>query len=280
MRRILYSLTMACAAGALAGGSAWAQGAAETTPPSDGAPAARGDRAAWRAQMLERFDEDGDGQLSDEERAKAREFRRSQQGERPAGPGARGGQGRGPGRGPGAGRGEQAGPPPGDRVGPPPGRGPRPEGPPQGGPLRDPMVMFDEFDADKDNKLSREEFGRLTERLRQIRERMMEMGRRGGPGEEFGPPPGPRGPGRGPGPGPGVGRGFGPDDDRPAYGRGGPGARGPEGRGPGGPGDGRGRGGFGRGPRPDRPQRPPVEDASPSDQTPAESATPADDKET
>jgi Ca2+-binding EF-hand superfamily protein len=162
-----------------------------------------------RQQMIEEFDADGDGELNDEERQTAREAIRER----------RGGGGRGEGRGPEG------------RPAPP-----------------DPNALFDEFDADKDGQLSREEFTKLTE----TRRGFMRGGRpprARGPraeGDRPGPPPEPRDGEferrpplqnqveRPDGPPPGRGEGrrgprggeFGPP----------PGPGGPEGRGPGGPG--------------------------------------------
>lgn len=100
-----------------------------------------------RQKMLEEFDADGDGKLNDEERQQARETMRERRGG-PAGqdrPGRGGPQGR---------------------------RGRGGEGRP------DPNELFDEFDANGDGQLSREEFMKLTESQR---------GRRGGPGSGGGP---------------------------------------------------------------------------------------------
>jgi Ca2+-binding EF-hand superfamily protein len=188
-----------------------------------------------RERMIEEFDADGDGELNDEERQTARETMRER----------RGGGGRGEGRGP-EGR----------------GRGPEGRGPEGGRPDRpappDPNALFDEFDADKDGQLSREEFTKLTETRRGFMRGGRPQGGRGPRdnvsregGDRPGPPPerrefdrqpplqnqvGPDGPPRDPGDGRrGEGRrgprgeGFGPPP-----GPGGPDARGPEGRGPGG----------------------------------------------
>jgi Ca2+-binding EF-hand superfamily protein len=165
-----------------------------------------------RQQMIEEFDADGDGELNDEERQTAREAMRER----------RGGGGRGEGRGPEG------------RPAPP-----------------DPNALFDEFDADKDGQLSREEFTKLTETRRGFLRGGRPQGGRGPRdsvsregGDRPGPPPERREFDRqpplqnqgerpdGPPPGRGEGRrgprgeGFGPP----------PGPGGPEGRGPGGPG--------------------------------------------
>ena len=97
----------------------------------------------------------------------------------PAGPPPGRGFGRGQGRGPGAGRGPGGGP----------GSGPG------GGPGMDPNRLFDRFDANGDDQLSREEFAQLTEQVREMRGQMRERWQegRGGRGG-FGPPP-PRGAG-------------------------------------------------------------------------------------
>ena len=92
-------------------------------------------RAERRQRIIEQFDADGDGQLNEEERAKARAKRGNQSGK--AGREGRGRQG-------------QAG---------------RPQGPP------DPMQLFDRFDENNDGQLSREEFTKLTKAMREMRER-------------------------------------------------------------------------------------------------------------
>ena len=159
------------------------------------AQADRPDRRAMRERMLKEFDADGDGELSGEERTKAREAMRERMQQR-----ARGGQGRG-GFDPGD-RIERGVRPqrPGERRGPPPvdrnrAEGPRRRGGPEAGAAGrrrggqpDPMRAFDHFDEDGDGMLSRDEFGRLAERMQQIRERMQ-----GGPEEFRGPSRGPQG---------------------------------------------------------------------------------------
>ena len=158
---------------------AWGQEPEDKSPrPDEGRPerAERRDRERMREEMLEKFDADKDGQLNDEERAKAREYRREnrddrrprdERGERPR----RGPEGRRP-------------------DGPPP-SGPGPDGPGPGGPGRPlpAMRLFEEFDKDGNDQLSRDEFERLMRRMR-------EMGPpRRGPGGPDGPP-GFRRPGR------------------------------------------------------------------------------------
>lgn len=226
-------LRFGCATLMLASLASVAQADDETEKPDD-QPAAserdgRPDREAMRARMMERFDADKDGKLSDEEREKMREFRREQFGER-------GGRGPREGRGSEARRpdGRERGGPDGRGAGGPAegrrgegrrgegrepegrsgGRGPEGRGPDGPGPGFRPVgppaaALFREFDANNDKQLSLEEFEKLMGRLR---ERMQ------------GPPRGFRGPG----------------------GPGGPDAR-PEGR----PSRGEGEG------RPERRQRPP-----------------------
>jgi len=180
----------------------------------DAQPGERPDRGPdFRQRMLEQFDADGDGELSEAERATAREQRgkragdkqagkpgnrqgnlKGNRGERPAGQeGRRGGRGdRGPGN--------QG---PGGRQGPP-----------------DPDQMFQRLDKDGDGQLSREEFAPLARRMQQMHERRGQgegrqgqgrqgqgrqgqgrqgEGRRGERGERFGQgPPEGRGDRRGP----------------------------------------------------------------------------------
>ncbi len=127
MRNISPILTIVAAA-LLLPAAATAQDA------TDGKP----NRAERRQRMIEQFDADGDGQLNEEERAKARAERGNQSGK--AGRKSRGG----------GGRQGQAG---------------RPRGPP------DPMQLFDRFDENDDGQLSREEFMKLTTAMREMRER-------------------------------------------------------------------------------------------------------------
>ncbi|MEM8944281.1 MAG: hypothetical protein AAGD11_03785 [Planctomycetota bacterium] len=96
-------------------------------------------RAEMRKKIMAEFDVDGDGELSDDERAKAREEMRSRRGARGQGDNPRGERMR---------RGRQEG----QRGGP-------------GGPP-DPGQLFDRFDADGDGNLSRAEFMKLTEEMR------------------------------------------------------------------------------------------------------------------
>ena len=165
--------------------SAWAEEGSGNRP----------SREQFRQKMLEEFDADGDGDLNEEERSKAREEmrerfgrgRRERGGPEAGGPPERGPRERGareggPRRGPSAERG-------------PEGRPPRRDGP--RGPQRPPMnpdEVFDTFDVDQDGQLSREEFHRLGMAFRMAQAmRMSQLGmhmqHRGGP---MGPPP-PRG---------------------------------------------------------------------------------------
>jgi Ca2+-binding EF-hand superfamily protein len=184
-----------------------------------------------RQRMIEEFDADGDGELNDEERQTARETMRERRGG-----GGRGGRGEGRGgeRRGGEGRAPEGRGPAGDRAD-------RPAPP-------DPNALFDEFDADKDGQLSREEFTKLTETRRGFMRGGRPQGGRGPRegGDRPGPPlerrdgeidrqpplqnqvERPDGPPRGPGEGRRGprGEGFGPPP-----GPGGPEGRGPEGRG-------------------------------------------------
>lgn len=188
-------------------------------------------------QMLDRFDSDGDGELSREERQAAREARgdrqpgrreaaaegdgpprgprgdRRAQGDRPGRSGQPGAErprdGRGPGRGAprdDADRGPGRGGPRG-AFGPGPGRD-GPPGPPN------PEAMFDRFDENSDGQLSKDEFLALSRHMRR-------MGPGGPPPrgpragrndfDRGGPPPGEFRRGRGPGEGAGRPR---PETDK------------------------------------------------------------------
>lgn len=179
-------------------------------------------RGDLRQMILEEFDADGDGELNEEERAAAREEMRSRRG----GKGRRGGRGQGgpegPPRGP---EGRQRGDREFGERGPefrrgPEGRPPRGEGrakgrggPGMGGP--DPEKVFDHFDVDGDEQLSREEFGRMVMSVRIARSMHGQRGS-GGPPQGLGER-GPRGDRGGPGPGAGRPSGRrrgGPDGDK------------------------------------------------------------------
>ena len=195
-------LRYGCAALMLASLASVARADEEAEKSADKPPAAeregRPDREEMHKRMLERFDEDKDGELSDDEREKAREFRREHFGDR----GDRGGRGPREGRGGREGRGPDGpgpgGPPEGRRW---EGRGPGgPEGRGPGGPGRGPeghhfrpmgrppppAELFNEFDADKNDQLSVEEFKKLMGHLRD---------RLPGPPRGFRGPGGPGGPG-------------------------------------------------------------------------------------
>lgn len=169
--------------------------------------------------LFDEFDTDKDGQLSRDEFMKLTAAQRERRGPHPP----REGRPDGPPRGGGD---DRPGPPPGDRdfgprpplqnqidgpPGPPPegefgpprgprgprgpeGRGPRPGGPegrgPEGWGGPDPNQIFDRFDENGDDQLSRDEFMQLTERLREMRERFGQggPGGRGPRGEGFGGP--------------------------------------------------------------------------------------------
>lgn len=139
-----------------------------------------------RARMLEEFDTDGDGKLSEGERATARETMRDRRGKK-------------------KGKGEfgQRGPK-GDRPGRGAGRdGGRRDGGRRGGPPRiDPDEIFSRFDEDNNDALSREEFRKLADHVQEMRKEMRrkmrhaameQFGRRGprsGGPPEFGDSPG------------------------------------------------------------------------------------------
>jgi hypothetical protein len=264
--RICGAIALACL---LAPMAAAQEDAAQEATPSTPATPATADTPATPAEgdggaaAIGQFDADSDGVLSGEEIIQAREFlqalrraigeRRDERGPRP--PRERGGEARrglrdrgSDGDGPaeeGAPRRprrpREAGEPgaPGE-PGPPRPRGPREPG------VR-PMALFDEFDADSDGELNREEFQALMGAMRE---------RQG-----FGGPPregGPEGPGDRPGRG--FGRRGGPRDGDPGFG-GPPNGEGDDGGDPGRRPRRRGRGGD--------EGRPPREDG-----TPAESEAP------
>lgn len=113
-------------------------------------------RSERRQRMIEQFDADGDGSLNDEERAKARAERGN--------------------------RGNRANTEDREREAQAERDGDRP------GPMR----LFDRFDENKDGQLSREEFMKLSDSMRELRERRGQgpppEGRRARPDERRGPP--------------------------------------------------------------------------------------------
>ncbi len=195
---------------------AWPALAQDAAKPADDPPAGN---SAMKQKLLDNFDTNKDGTI---DRSEARAIGRALRENFNIGPGGPGPGGRGPeGRpGPGGpppsdaqapegrrGRGPEAGPPPGDRgprgprrsdgQGPdgrgpaargPAGRGPGgPEGPP---PPPRPERLFNRFDENKDGSLSKEEFLKLSDFMRE-RFAMMGppmMGRGQGRGFD-GPPP-------------------------------------------------------------------------------------------
>ena len=136
-----------------------------------------------RQRLLDEFDTNDDGQLSDEERSNARELmrdRRRDDGDQRE----RGLEDRGPRRNDGPGdRPRRDGRPEGRQQfgGPPEGRV-RPDGPPRrpaGPPSQfiDPRALFDQFDENNDDQLSREEFLSLSFEVIKMRtERFAQMG--------------------------------------------------------------------------------------------------------
>jgi hypothetical protein len=116
-------------------------------------------RDAREQRMLKEFDKDGDGKLSDEEREAARQRRQLGEGRGERGPGDRR-------RGPGDERRRDAGRGPG---GP---RGPHDHHRPMGGPpLPPPDELFEKFDADDNDSLSREEFNKLADFVKEHHQR-------------------------------------------------------------------------------------------------------------
>ena len=116
-------------------------------------------RAEMRKKIMEEFDADGDGQLSEEERANARtEMRKRRDG--------------------GAAEGDR---PRGRRQGGAEGQRGGPGAPPE------PGALFDKYDVNKDSQLSQDEFMKLNEAVRGQR------GQRGPRGREGAGPGGPRG---------------------------------------------------------------------------------------
>jgi len=127
-----------------------------------------GRRAKMRQKMLDKFDADGDGQLSDAERATAREAMRGRRGSR-----AEGAQGKGS-RGKDKKKGSKGGP--GRRR--------------QGGPPS-PAKLFDKYDANGDGQLSRAEFMKLADHMRAMRKHHRQGGKQRGMRDGRGPRRGP-----------------------------------------------------------------------------------------
>ena len=139
--------------------------------PGDKADTRKGDPER-RAKMLEKFDADGDGKLSEEERATAQAERKKR-----AGDAGTAGRGRGKGRGKGRSEGRSEGR--------------------RGGPMQamfaNPDQMFQTLDANGDGQLSRSEFQAMIENVQKARDEMRSrMGQGGGQRGQRGQ----RGPGR------------------------------------------------------------------------------------
>jgi EF hand len=182
-----------------AGLLAWPALAQPPEKPADDPPASD---SAMKQKLLDNFDTNKDGTIDrSEARAIGRALRENFDiGPGPGGPGGRGPQaGRrsdgpppeGPppeGR---RGRGQGDGPPAGDRGPRGPrrgeGRGPDGEGPP---PPPRPERLFERFDENKDGSLSKEEFMKLSDFVREHRPPgPPPMAWRGGPGRGFDGPP-------------------------------------------------------------------------------------------
>ena len=162
--------------------SAWAEEGSEEGSATKGD---RPGRKEMRERILDEFDADGDGKLNEDERATARAEMQGRRGDRRAKGGSKGGgEARGPrdrrpddrgreDRGPEAGRrgrGPEGRGGPERRRGPagrdgPEGRGPGHQGPPS------PEEMFERFDANGDDQLSRQEFMEMAREVREMRER-------------------------------------------------------------------------------------------------------------
>jgi hypothetical protein len=153
-------------------------------------------RAEVRKKMMEKFDADGDGQLSEDERAKLRKFRQKRHGKQDK-KGAR--DGKGPRdkvfRNESRGRGDR------DGFGPPEGRGKAgkgrrgPRGHSDGNGQPNFGRLFEMFDKDGDDKLDRREFGNALHTMHEMRMQMeahQGEGRRGRDHDGFHPGP-PRG---------------------------------------------------------------------------------------
>ena len=133
-------------------------GSAEKSASSSDKPGKRSGRQGdMRKRMMKKFDADGDGELSEDERAELRKFmqeRRGMQGKK----GTR--DGKSPQSRRKAGKGRRGPRGPGDGIGPP-----------------DMDKLFEQFDHDGDGKLDRKEFGNALQTMHEKRMRM--EGRRG-----------------------------------------------------------------------------------------------------
>ena len=186
--------------------------AADPGPGAQEKPAQRGERSERRAEMrkkmLQKFDADGDGKLSDSERAKLRETMRKRHGAGEKGHGHQGDSKKGSGRRGRFGKEARERGPEGHRHGL---RG-------HGGPP-DLDKLFEKFDKDGDDRLDREEFKAALHVMREMHERRMGRPGEGRQGDHdrkrgrdtFRRRPGPDHKGR-PGPPP-AGRGPRPDRD-------------------------------------------------------------------
>lgn len=137
-------------------------------------------RAEMRQKILEEFDADGDGEMSQDERATAREEMRKRRGGQAKGGGAKGDRAKGLKAKRGGAKGNRGA-----------AQGGRPGGPP------DPGKLFDKFDANGDGQLSRAEFMKLTKEVRANRPQRgransdqgrRDSARRGRPARPDGPP--------------------------------------------------------------------------------------------
>ena len=119
-----------------------------------------------RRQMVEKFDKDGDGKLSKEEKTAAREAMRTRRGE-----GGQRAKGRSGGTG---GEGQQRGQ-----------RGQQGRGGPKGF-MSDPGAMFDRIDSDGDGNVTKEQFVKFMEKMRAQFGQRGEDGQRGKGGKRGG----------------------------------------------------------------------------------------------
>ena len=147
----------------LVSSEAWAQGPKRSPRAPD-----------QRKQMIEKFDQDGDGKLNKEEKTAAREAMRTRRGE-----GGQRAKGR---RGGAGGEGQQRGQ-----------RSQRGRGGPKGF-MADPGAMFDRIDSDGDGNVTKEQFVKFMEKMHaQFGQRGEDGqrgkgGKRGGSGRQTRPP--------------------------------------------------------------------------------------------